>query len=158
MPPEAVEKLKKITAKDPNELTIEDIKFLKARFEYLGKNSRAKFAEVLDAETPEAPVEEDDSPSLEDLQAEAEGLGIQTEGLNEDDLDVAIRTTKGVEADVEKVEKEVAKEASYKELKEKAKSLGLKHVAVSAKDLKASIEEAEMKEAVKSEKKDKKEK
>lgn len=47
MNPEAAEYLKKILQKDPNDLTQSDKDFLKARWQYVGKNSRQKFESFL---------------------------------------------------------------------------------------------------------------
>lgn len=59
MNPEAQELLDKILAKEPHELTSDDIGFLKARWMYVGKNSRDKFRSVLEqpaeAQSEQAP-------------------------------------------------------------------------------------------------------
>lgn len=54
--------LKGILAKEPHELTPYDIAFLKARISYVGKNSRAKFAAILAADTP-AEEKKEEAPS-----------------------------------------------------------------------------------------------
>ena len=72
--------LKKILAKEPHELTENDIAFLKARLSYVGKSSREKFAAALSgkivkpkaekkveqAEVVEIPVVEDEEDEGDD--------------------------------------------------------------------------------------------
>lgn len=55
-------KLKGILAKEPHELNADEIGFMRARISYVGKNSRAKFAEILQPkETPQPQQEETQS-------------------------------------------------------------------------------------------------
>lgn len=70
MNPEAQEILKKILAKEPSELTSDDIAFMKARIDYVGKSSRAKFADVLANETPKPKEPEQTPEAKQEIQAE----------------------------------------------------------------------------------------
>lgn len=64
MDPKSEEKLKSILAKEPFELTSDDKGFLKARIHYVGKKSRAKFADVFN-EVPEEPKQEKSAEAQE---------------------------------------------------------------------------------------------
>lgn len=71
MNPEAEAKLKKILAKELHELTVEDKAFLKARWTYVGKSSRVKFAKVLDEKIE--PVEKKEEEPAENPFEESDG-------------------------------------------------------------------------------------
>lgn len=85
-----------ITAKDVVELTHDDIAFLKARRKYLSRDLKAKFASVLEAELPEANVPVDPNfRSEDDLLAQAQELGLPTEGRSREELELDIATVLG---------------------------------------------------------------
>lgn len=68
MNPEAEAILKKILAKDINALTTHDIEFLKARWSYVGKNSREKFKSIFKTKEVKAEKKE---PTLDELEKSA---------------------------------------------------------------------------------------
>lgn len=69
--PTVTAELKRIIAKEPEELIDEEKAFLRARKFYLGKHSRAKFAEVLaDNPQPEQPKKDGTDPKKEEKKAE----------------------------------------------------------------------------------------
>lgn len=55
MNPEAEAHLKEVLAKAVDALTPEDKEFIKARWHYVGKNSRAKFQSILDEKPQDKP-------------------------------------------------------------------------------------------------------
>lgn len=94
MNPEAEAHLKEILAKSPDALTQDDKDFLKARWHYVGKNSRAKFADIIE-EKPAKKVKPA-KPPVENLQHPTEQPvvdNVQAEGQvdsanDEEDEDV----------------------------------------------------------------------
>jgi len=80
MNPEAQAILDRILKKEIHELTEFDKGFLRARRDYLGRNSRHKFASVLDEKNPE--------PKQEEPQEEGKTEEEQNRFPGEDDDDV----------------------------------------------------------------------
>lgn len=91
MNPEAAEYLKKILQKDPNDLSQSDIDFLKARWSYVGKNSRQKFESAISdkktkkntPQVPAKPLEEDEEATDTIVDPNAP---VETEELDDDEV------------------------------------------------------------------------
>lgn len=77
---EAQIKLKEILAKDVNELTPPDKEFMWARRDYIGKNSRAKFASVFDEMANPKPKEKPQEPEQTQQTVNPEENEKKTEG------------------------------------------------------------------------------
>jgi len=137
--------LNRICAKEERTLTPNDIRILKARSAYLGRRSRAKFAEVLGADVPqEEEVEDPNFVEDEELEQQVRDAGVWAEGMTRDEMIVAIQTANGPDG-VKVPEKEEAVETPYKELQRTAHGLGLKFIGVPRKRLEASIKELQAK-------------
>lgn len=101
MDEQSTARLKEILRLLPSELTPEQIAFLKARIAYVGKNSRAKFAEVLTNPTPEAPKPQETALPLEGTSIhpadvpQEESKTLEDPGTPEEKLEEPQKATKG---------------------------------------------------------------
>lgn len=68
--PSVIEEVKRITSKEISAVTADEAAFLRARKHYLGRNSRAKFADVLNAKPEEAKKEDPQKPAKEENKKE----------------------------------------------------------------------------------------
>lgn len=83
-------KIKKILAKDINELTDYDKSFLRARIDYIGANSRARLADILGASDGEKEEEQERVKEVKETKQEAEeqsqkDLNAHLEPVDEDE-------------------------------------------------------------------------
>lgn len=98
--------------KDLNDLTEDDKAVLRARQDYLTDEQKARLGTdivrqvnhkdvIREQQAKAEEKKEEDQDELEELQQRAQELGINTEGLSSADLEVAISTILGPQADEE---------------------------------------------------------